>query len=280
MDANSEDTRYMPPLGMIEPHAGMLNVPADGQLLYKVMTVENLIRSIGGRYIHFNRVDAYRDFPDADIHDGEQLPLDRLDNAKSGFEKAPEFTAAHYYDQSRSRTYACCFALEQSDYILANYGNGSEHGKVCVVFDFVKLKADLNQRIQPGSAALMCGDLPCHQIFSINYGTVEYVDWHSFKANSPHLPNPIKYIYLKDRAKFADEREMRISLSAVGIGRFVLNDGSEMAFPDTLQMSFDYRRAIAEGTVVEIIPAQNCDHQFLVDELERLHIRPSPEPAR
>jgi hypothetical protein len=49
------------PLGLIEPHAPLLNVPHDGQLLYKVMTVEKLLRSVGGNYLHFNRVGSYVD---------------------------------------------------------------------------------------------------------------------------------------------------------------------------------------------------------------------------
>jgi len=34
--------------------------------------------------------------------------------------------------------------------------NGSENGKVCIVFDFGKLRATLNQTLQPGNAALKC----------------------------------------------------------------------------------------------------------------------------
>jgi hypothetical protein len=41
-------------------------MPPDGKLLYKMMTIENLLRSIIGAYLHFNRVDRYKDFPDAD----------------------------------------------------------------------------------------------------------------------------------------------------------------------------------------------------------------------
>ena len=34
------------PLGSVEPHAGLLTPRSKGQLLYKIMTVENLLRSI------------------------------------------------------------------------------------------------------------------------------------------------------------------------------------------------------------------------------------------
>ncbi len=114
------------PSGNVEPHAPMMNVPPDGQLLYKMMTVENLLRSSAGAYLHFNRVDSYIDFPDADPHDGQQLPEDQQDNAMVRIATASDFSVADYYDQSRARTYACCFSLENSDFILNNYANCSE----------------------------------------------------------------------------------------------------------------------------------------------------------
>jgi hypothetical protein len=61
-------------LGGIETHAGLLVQPPDGQLLYKLMTIENLLRSIDGAYLHFTRVGQYTDSPVADPHDGQQLP--------------------------------------------------------------------------------------------------------------------------------------------------------------------------------------------------------------
>src|ERR1700722_7102969 len=137
----AEATNFPPfylALGRVEPPAGMLTAPSDGQQLYKIMTVENLLRSVVGKYLYFNRVDGYRDFPNADWRDGEQLREDRAMNAASRFEKAPDFSAAHYYDLSRHRTYACCFSLENSDYIWREYGNGSARGKVGIAFDFAK----------------------------------------------------------------------------------------------------------------------------------------------
>src|SRR5476649_1967795 len=92
-------------LGSIEQHAGLLTVPPDGQLLYKVMTAENLLHSITNSYLYFNRVDNYKYFSGADPHDGQQLPKDQQGNAEVRFEKDPSFSAVHYYDQSRSRTY-------------------------------------------------------------------------------------------------------------------------------------------------------------------------------
>ncbi len=41
------------PLGLIEPHAPLLRQPAAGQLLYKIMSAENCVRSIEGGYLPF-----------------------------------------------------------------------------------------------------------------------------------------------------------------------------------------------------------------------------------
>jgi hypothetical protein len=262
-----------PPLGYVEPHANLLNQPPDGQLLYKVMTVENLLTSIVGNYLHFNRVDRYKD----DLNDGQQLPKDQQVNDGVTFEKAPNFSAADYYDQSRARTYACCFSLDNSDYIWSNYAKGSERGKVCIVLDFSKLRTTLNRTLQPGNAALEYSGNRCHQIFSINYGIIEYVEWDRHQANTEYLANPIHYTYLKDKKKFSEEKELRISMSAPGMGQFALNDGSTMNFPDSLQMDFDFRAAIADGTIQQILCAHNCDSGFLHTELSKLRIVPSEE---
>ena len=56
------------PLGFVEPHAPLLNAPHEGQLLYKVMTVENLLKSVSSNYLHFNRVDSYVDLSGSNPH--------------------------------------------------------------------------------------------------------------------------------------------------------------------------------------------------------------------
>ncbi len=264
----------MPPLGIVEPHAHLLKVPSDGQLLYKIMSAENLLRSIAGNYIHFNRVDSYMDFAGADLHDGQQLPNDEEANARARFERAPEYSAANYYDQSRARTYACCFSTENSDFIWKSYANNSDKGKVCVVFVFGGLRLTLNRILASGNAGLEYSGIRFHQIFSINYGMVEYVDWETHQANAPHLPNPIVYTYLKDRKKFSDENERRISLSALGMGQFALKDGSMMQFPPSLHLAFDYRAAMGDSTIQQILYAPNSDADFLRAELHKLGISP------
>jgi hypothetical protein len=260
----------VPPLGHIEPHTPLLTLPAPGQRLYKLISVENLIRSIEGSYLHFNRVDHYTDFALADANDGAELPLDQLSNRAATFQNAPTFSLSDYYGRSRGRTYACCFSLENSDHIWRHYGRDSPMGQVGLELNFEKLRQYLNARLS-GDAALMCGDVLCHQIFSINYGEVAYVDRTAHRANAERAANPIEYAYLKD-ACFADERELRVTLSTIGMGRFHLANGREVDFPPSLQLAFDFRAAIANGAITQILtgPTTNVDH--LTAEFARLGI--------
>ena len=259
------------PLGDVEPHAGLLRVPPDGQALYKIMTVENLLRSIVGNYLHFNRVDSYADFACADVHDGQQLPQDQPANANARFQRAPEFSLADYYDQSRARTYAFCVSLENTDYIWATYGNGSAKGKVCVVFSFGKLRPRLNHTLQPGNAALLYNGVQCHQVFSVNYGIVDYVEWKTHRANTKVVPNPIQYTYLKDAQQFSRDKELRISLSAFGLGNFALK-GAIMQFPPSLQLTFDFKAAMTDGTIQQLLLSQETDAGYLTAEMHKLRI--------
>jgi hypothetical protein len=185
----SDSGPALAPLGFIEPHALLLTQPAPGQRLFKIMKAEHLIQSIEGGYLHFNRVDAYSDFPLADAHDGAELPLDQPANQAASFEKAPSFTLSDYYAQSRGRTYTCCFSLKNSPYMWEHYGLGSATGQVGLEFDLEKLRRRLNGALS-SKAALMCGDVRCRQIFSINYGEVAYVDRATCRANLDRTANP------------------------------------------------------------------------------------------
>jgi hypothetical protein len=274
-EVDTPQAAMLAPLGSVDPHAAMLTLPPDGQLLYKMMTVENLLRSVAGGYLHFNRVDSYGDFPGADAHDGQQLPRDEHGNATARFAKTPDFSASNYYDQSRARTYACCFSLENSEFIWKHYANGSLRGKVCIVFDFAKLRATLNRTFQPGSAALVYNGDRCRQIFSVNYGIVEYVQWEAHQANTERLLNPLTYTYMKDK-QFSDEKELRVSLSTLGIGQFILNEGVVIEFPGSLHADFDFRTAMADGTIVRILRGPDCDSDFLQAELLKLGVGAAP----
>ncbi len=262
------------PSGSVEPHVAMLTQPPDDQLLYKVMRVEDLLKSISDAYLHFNRVDSYTDFPGSDPHDGEQLPKDQNGNANTKFIKSPTFSASDCYNQCRARTYACCFSMDNTDFIWRNYGNGGEKGKACLVFEFSKLRSMLNKTLQAGNSALEYNGIRCRQIFSVNYGCVEYIERETLQANEETLPNPMKYTYFKDK-KYEEEKELRVSLSAIGIGQFQLNDGTMMEFPDHLSVGFDFKAAMADGTIQEILHLPDCNSDFLLSQLQRFGIEPA-----
>jgi hypothetical protein len=46
MDTPTSEPKNPAPLGSIQPHALLLKGPPDDQLLYKIVTVENLLRSM------------------------------------------------------------------------------------------------------------------------------------------------------------------------------------------------------------------------------------------
>ena len=262
------------PLGFIEPNGSLLTQPPLGQRLFKIMRGEHLIQSIEGRYLHFNRVDAYSDFPLADADDGAELPLDQPANQAVSFENARDFTLSCYYANSRARTYACCFSLENAPYMWENYGLRSAMGQVGLEFDLDRLRQCLNRTLSREDG-LMCGDNRCRQIFSINYGEVAYVDRATHRGNLDRAANPTQYAYLKDR-RYAAEREFRVSLSVPGMGRHLLADCREMDFPRSLQLEFDFREGFTDGTIAQILTAPTTDKARLVEALGRLGIGCAP----
>lgn len=255
-------------LGHIEPHAALLRAPPGERRLYKVMKAEHAIASIAGGYLHFNRVDCYRDFPGADPYDGAQLPEDMAANQAAAFASQRVWTLADYYEQARTRTYACCFSLKNSDHIWREYAQGGAHGKIGIVFDFAKLRDRLNATFGGARLRLSNGET-ADQVFSINYGEVDYVDRQSFRANGTLMQNPIVYTFIKDAA-FSPENEMRIALSALGIGQFILRDGRVFAFPESLQVDFDFRSSIQDGTVVSFEGDPEGNNSWFADELAKL----------
>jgi hypothetical protein len=80
--------------GNVEPHAPLLKRPADTQELVKIMRVGDFLRSVREHYLHFQRVDSYKDFATADVHDGVQPAQDRMVNTGITFEKAPTYSVA------------------------------------------------------------------------------------------------------------------------------------------------------------------------------------------
>jgi hypothetical protein len=152
---------------------------------------------------------------------------------------------------------------------LGKYGGGGKKGRVCVVFTLGKLRAQLNTTF--GNAGLLYKGVACHQIFSINYGLVEYVDRNTHQSNLDRLPNPIQYTYWKD-AGYKDDNEFRISLSALGIGHFGLDGGSMMEFNKSLQVEFDFKIAIATGVIQQLISSPDCNSDFVRSELRKFGI--------
>jgi hypothetical protein len=256
--------------GRVEPHGALLTLPPDGQLLYKIMKVEHFLRSLDEGYLHFQRVDSYCDFPGADAHDAEQLKADRETNQRAKFEKDPTFSAETYFDRARSRTYACCFSVEDSDYIWQNYANESKHGKIGIVFDFARLRETLNQTLAADGVKLSFGSKDGTQIFDLNYGVVQYVEWDRHKFATEYLANPIQYAYIKD-VRFEQESELRITLSALGISQFAWG-GQAFDFPPSVQFQFDYCQAIGHGTIAELRTLPDSDHTFLTNELAARNI--------
>ena len=270
--------------GNVEPHAPLLTQPANDQQLFKIMRVGDFLRSVKEHYLHFQRVDSYKDFPTADAHDGAQPAADRKVNAGITFEKAQGYSVAEYYDGCRARTYACSFSLENTPLIWERYGLGDPVGKVGVVFDFGKLRETLNDTIgnQPGRSALMVGNIRCKQLFYINHGLVQYVDIADVQLNKEKLPNPILYSYLKDRTLFVGEKELRVTLATLGIGKFVLADGSEILFPPSMSLDFDFYAALRNRAIVRILVEKEAVKAHLEKELagiQILTVSRDPDPA-
>jgi hypothetical protein len=186
--------------------------------------------------------------------DGEQLPQDREYNAQSKFESTPTFSLADYYDKSRNRSYACCFSLEESEYIWRKYGKSKrgKKGKICLVFDFSKIRETFNKTLLSEEVIFKYNGHQHPQIFSINYGIVNYKRRNRIRLNEQYPPNPIEYTYLKDM-KYSREKELRISLAAFGIGQYPLVNGGLINFPPSLFMHFDFRSALLDGTLKRII---------------------------
>jgi hypothetical protein len=269
----AKDTTFLEH-GNVEPHALLLRQTPEDLQLFKIMRAGDLIRSVAGNDLHFQRVDSYRDFPTADARDGEQPTRDRAVNAGVTFEGAPHYSAADYYDSCRARTYACSFSLSNSPLIWQRYGSGDPVGKVCVIFNFGKLRSILNRTIgdAPGRSALMVGNIQCKQVFYINYGMIDYVDLLAVQANAERLPNPIIYSYIKDKDVFAGENEFRITLATLGIGNFAMANHTIINFPPSMQLSFNFAAAYAAGAITRLMCEDDDVIRHLARELVRFNI--------
>lgn len=72
--------------------------------------------------------------------------------------------------------------------------------------------------------------------------------------------------------RYAAERELRIVLSALGMGHFVLKDGSLMQFPESFHLQLDFREAFATGTILGLECSPDCDCKWVAENLHERHI--------
>lgn len=227
--------------GLKEPHSELLDQPSDDAMLYKVMSIENFERSLTGGYLYFTRVDDYTD----DRADGKQPPLDSVQDGLTHFESAPSYSLSAYYDKCRSRTYACCFSVEDSLTIWTTYGvSPGSSGQVSIAVRFDVLRERVNAAFDKiVGTTVVESDFLLHTL-SVNYGLARYVDVASYITNG-YAANPIEYAHLKDLA-YAHDRELRVSLSALGMVNFLLPSGEMLDFPRKLCYPFDLRAALMD----------------------------------
>ncbi len=249
----------------IEPHAALLKKPNEKTLLYKILSSDNFFNMIENNYLYFKKVDTYSD----DKRDSDQPDKNKEASEKSKFEKSPEFTARHYYDSCRAKTYACCFSTENTPHIWSNYG-GNDPNSVCLVFDCHKLINFINL-IFDESSLLYVNQKLLKNFFYLNHGLVTYGDFDNVFLREK-LPNPIEYVYFKNAIKYSPEREFRISLSCLGIyKKYVLSDKSEFNFPESITLEFNFVKAIQMKIIKEIIVSHQCtDKEIISTKLNNL----------
>ena len=248
----------------VESHKNLLMQPDDTTLLYKVISFENFIKMLEGSYLHFNRVDNYTD----DEDDSNQPEQERLINEKLFFEKDPNFTLRHYYEECRKRSYACCFSLDVPMATQWHQDGVVEQKKaVCLVMNFGKLKSLLNRTFKNFGLLTNSGIiLQNHaqgigQIFYLNYGLVKYGNFAKDFISPNIRPNPVEYLHFKDNGYMEkDGKELRISLFAIGIGKIVLPSGQLFDFPKSIPFEFNLNQALSCGAISHI---EIADKNFL-----------------
>lgn len=226
---------------------------------------------LDNKYLYFRRVDTYKD----DTGDGDQPIKDIVINSSVCFERNPEYKAYDYYKGCRARTYACCLSTKNSPYLWENYSAGDVNA-ICLVFDVKKLREFFNN-ILLNSKIIFLNQI-WSNFFDINYGLVTYGDLANDVLANATLRNPVEYAYFKDR-KYKPEKEFRITLSTIGLGKFVLPDGADFDFPESIKLDFDLQGAINFGAVrrIEISKAPEKDfiekfYQKLLENKIEVHL--------
>jgi hypothetical protein len=267
----------------------------DGEtLIYKVVSFKNFIKMLEENHLHFNRVDNYTD----DKNDAAQPEQEKLLNQKIYFEKDPNFSLENYYKECRKRSYACCFSLEIPKVNQwKEYGGEEPEKAICLVMNFGKLKSLLdetfincglliNNGIILNNHAAGKNILHLHldaqnnvikkyradnivEIFHLNYGMVNYGDFVNDIISPEVRPNPIEYLYFKDSSyKEKDGQELRISLSAIGMGKFQIQNGQLFDFPKSIPFDFNLNQALSCGAISHI---EIADKNFLPELAEKMN---------
>jgi hypothetical protein len=247
---------------MIEPHAGLLKKPDKEAFLYKIIPSKYFLDMLKNNYLYFRRVDTYYD----DQKDSAQPENHRRNYGNITFENAPNFELTDYYNRFRSRTYACCFTTENTEYIREHYSNGDPNA-VCLAFKYGPFIDQLNSTYK-GSKILL-RDQFLDNFLNINYGIVTYGTFNEFISKRDGAANPIEFAYFKDKEKFSEEKEFRITLSTHGMPKkFQLSDKSEFIFPESIQLGLSLREAIISKSLQTILISEKSTSDFR-KELER-----------
>ncbi|APF03543.1 TPA: DUF2971 domain-containing protein [Legionella pneumophila] len=222
---------------LIEPHKHILKKPHGNKDIYKIIPGSYFLDMIKQKYLYFRRVDTYSD----DLNDSALPNKDRILSQQSKFQYAPNISMSDYYDKCRSKSYACCFTTQISNYIWRHYCDNDPNA-ICIVFKSGQLIKYLNSTLS--NSRLIINERVHHDFFWINYGLVKYIDYDD-QYLLELLPNPTEYLYIKNR-KYSKEKEFRISLSCLQYGHYVLPNGEELQFPESIKLEFDFTKKVVK----------------------------------
>ncbi|HGK7612073.1 TPA: hypothetical protein ACJ6J3_15705 [Legionella pneumophila] len=231
---------------LLEPHKHILKKPHGNKDIYKIIPGNNFLDMIKEKYLYFRRVDTYSD----DLNDSALPNRDRNLSEQSKFQYAPNISMADYYDKCRAKSYACCFTTQISKYVWEHYCNNDPNA-ICIIFRSGQLITYLNSTLN--NSRLIINERVHHDFFWVNYGLVDYIDYDD-KYLLELLPNPTEYLYIKDR-RYSKEKEFRISLSCLQYEHYVLPNGEELQFPESIKLEFDFTKNIVKR--LEIRPNHN-----------------------
>lgn len=215
------------------PINSKLKQPAHNSFLFKIVKFENGIDMIKNGYIYFNCVTKYS----ADATDAK-MPNKEKNIRSIPYENNPNITLYDTDNSVRKNTYACCFALSESQYIWNKFG---EENSLCLVFNYNKLYSYLQNNYLDLNYLENAKEHPCN--FTINCGCVTYIDRNeAITKSGENLRNIYENAFYKDRG-FKNEKEFRIALY-----RKCLSQTPQ----DYLKLDFDWEYLLSSGGLVKI----------------------------